>query len=161
MVDIIRADLTLPQHAADFIMLLDSYAYDPMGGGSGLSEYAKLNLATELNKRDDSLVLLAYVDQQPVGVCTCIEGFSTFACKPLMNIHDIAVLQEYRGKGIATALLGKAEELARQRGCCKLTLEVLSGNETAKAVYRRVGFSDYQLDPAKGHALFWEKKLEP
>lgn len=159
MIDIIAADLSLPHHAADFIMLLDSYAQDPMGGGTGLSEFAKANLATELGKRDDSLVLLAYIDNQAVGVCTCIEGFSTFACKPLMNIHDIAVLPEHRGNGIASALLKQVETIARQRGCCKLTLEVLSGNETAKSVYQRFGFKNYELDPSKGHALFWEKKL--
>ena len=45
------------------------------------------------------------------------------------------------------------------RGCCKLTLEVLDNNFIAKALYKKFGFSDYQLDPEYGNALFWEKKL--
>ena len=56
-------------------------------------------------------------------------------------------------------MLAKVEEVARARGCCKLTLEVLSNNEAAKSAYRRCGFSDYQLDPNAGSALFWEKTL--
>lgn len=159
MVDIIEADLSLPHHAADFIMLLDQYARDPMGGGTGLSDYAKNNLPAALSQRQDSLVLLAYLNDKAVAVCTCIEGFSTFACQPLLNIHDIAVLPQYRGQGIASLLLARAEKIARQRHCCKLTLEVLSGNQAAMAVYKKFGFRDYQLDPQAGTALFWEKKL--
>nr|GFD20020.1 hypothetical protein [Tanacetum cinerariifolium] len=54
-------------------------------------------------------------------------------------------------------MLTKVEEIARQRGCCKMTLEVLEGNEVALGAYRKLGFSDYQLDPQMGRALFWQK----
>jgi hypothetical protein len=36
---------------------------------------------------------------------------------------------------------------------------VLEGNTIAMAAYRSLGFEGYQLDPALGKALFWEKKL--
>ena len=71
----------------------------------------------------------------------------------------MAVLPEHRGRGIGHALLRAVEEEARGRGACKITLEVLSGNEPAKALYLALGYGDYQLDPAAGHALFWQKKL--
>ena len=51
------------------------------------------------------------------------------------------------------------EAMARQRGCCKLTLEVLEGNHGARRAYLDFGFEGYQLDPAMGQALFFEKKL--
>lgn len=159
MIEVIEADLGQTEHAEALVMLLDSYARDPMGGGNGLSDYAKANLAASLQQRDDSIVLLAYRDGRPVGVTTCIEGFSTFACQPLLNIHDIAVLPEHRGQGVATSMLEVAEAIALQRGCCKLTLEVLSGNNTAQAVYARFGFARYELDPSKGQAQFWHKPL--
>uniref|UniRef100_UPI0035583619 GNAT family N-acetyltransferase n=2 Tax=Pseudomonadota TaxID=1224 RepID=UPI0035583619 len=56
-------------------------------------------------------------------------------------------------------MLAKVEEIARQRGCCKLTLEVLEGNEVAKAAYQKQGFDGYQLDPQMGRAMFWQKVL--
>ena len=51
------------------------------------------------------------------------------------------------------------ERLARERGCCKVTLEVLEGNTSAQAAYRRAGFEGYQLDPLMGRAMFWQKWL--
>jgi len=88
-----------------------------------------------------------------------VEGFSTFACKPLLNVHDIAVLSGHRRQGVAAALLAAIEALARELGCCKLTLEVLSNNLPAQAAYRKVGFHSYRLDPKAGQAMFWQKKL--
>ena len=149
-------------HAADanaVVELLDAYARDPMGGGAGLSAPVRQELPRALATRPNVRVLLAELDARPVGVAVCIEGFSTFACKPLLNLHDIAVMPAYRRRGVATALLRAAETLARGLGCCKLTLEVLSNNLPAQATYRRAGFHDYRLDPASGHALFWQKQL--
>lgn len=37
--------------------------------------------------------VLAFDADQPVGLINAIEGFSTFACKPLINIHDVIVLR--------------------------------------------------------------------
>jgi ribosomal protein S18 acetylase RimI-like enzyme len=87
------------------------------------------------------------------------EGFSTFACQPLVNVHDLAVMPAYRGQGIAESMLALVERIARERGACKLTLEVLPGNVRAVRLYQRLGFANYQLDPAMGHAEFLQKYL--
>ena len=93
------------------------------------------------------------------AVANCFEGFSTFACKPLVNIHDITVLPQYRGKGISQRVLEKIEAIARSKGCCKITLEVLGNNTVAQSAYKKFGFGAYELDPKAGSAQFWEKKL--
>ncbi len=118
------------------------------------------SLATELSRRPHAFSVLCYIDGRPAGLVNCFEGFSTFRCKPLVNIHDVVVIDEFRGRGVSRKMLQRVEAIARQRGCCKLTLEVLEGNEAARRAYRRYGFSGYQLDPAAGQALFWEKHLE-
>ena len=69
------------------------------------------------------------------------------------------MLNEFRGNGISQKMLEKVEEIARTKGCCKITLEVLSNNEAAKSAYRKFGFSDYVLDAKAGTALFWQKQL--
>src|SRR5688572_14329373 len=84
----------------------------------------------------------ALADEEPVGVAVCFFGFSTFNARPLLNIHDLAVLPQYRGLGAGRALLQAAEEHARREGCCKLTLEVQEDNTRARALYRRFGFAD-------------------
>ncbi len=159
MLEITIADLSNPSHAEALVFLLNEYAKDEMGGKAPLSEFAKQNLVPALQKRPGAHVILAFVENQPVGLTICLEGFSTFACKPLLNIHDIVVLAAYRGRGISKQLLSKAEEIALRLGCCKLTLEVLEGNTVAQAAYQACGFAGYELDPKNGKALFWQKKL--
>lgn len=162
---ICRADYANPAHAAALLNLLDAYARDPMGGGEPLSEFVRTHLVPALAARPQAFSVLAFGeigahgDELPVGLVNCMEGFSTFACRPLVNVHDVAVLPEHRGQRIAEKMLALVEEIARERGACKLTLEVLQGNAGAIRLYNRVGFANYQLDPAMGQAQFLQKWL--
>lgn len=160
MFEIVIADLTQPTDANALVRLLNIYALDPMGGGQELSSYVQENLAATLAARSDVTVILAKTSAEYVGMLICIEGFSTFSCQPLLNIHDAVVIPEYRGRGISKLMFVKAEEIARSRGCCKLTLEVLAGNKPARSAYASVGFESFQLDPQMGDALFLQKKLD-
>ncbi|MBV0932805.1 GNAT family N-acetyltransferase [Marinobacterium weihaiense] len=158
-IEIVRADYANLRHADDIPMLLNEYAQDPMGGGKGLDPRVQTGLVDALARVPNAFSVLAYVDEQPAGLVNCFQAFSTFACKPIINIHDVVVLKPYRGVGLSHRMLERVETIARERGCCKVTLEVLSGNEAAKASYQRFGFAGYELDPETGVALFWEKKL--
>lgn len=152
-----QADYGRPSEAAAVVMLLDAYARDPAGGGEPLSGFVKAHLVQELAKRPQAYSVLAFDGEQPVGLVNCIEGFSSFKCKPLVNVHDVAVLASHRGRGIAEAMLAEAERIAIGRGAVKMTLEVLSGNAPAVRLYRRIGYEGYQLDPAMGTAQFFQK----
>ena len=156
---IIQLTYTDEKQNKDLLMLLADYAVGDMGGGKPLSAYTQCNLLSALAQRSDVLSLMAYEGDVAVGLLNAFEGFSTFKCKPLLNIHDVCVMAGYRRQGIATKLLQAAEQIALQRGYCKLTLEVLQGNEAAKAAYCQFGFEAYELDPEMGQAMFWEKNL--
>lgn len=158
---ILQVNYQDPAQMAEFMMILNAYALDPMGGGQPLSEETLKNLPGELSKRPGVHSLMAYVDQKPVGLVNLVEGFSTFAAKPLLNVHDAIVLKGYRRRGIMSALLKAAQDLALSQGACKLTLEVLSANSGAIKAYHKFGFGSYELDPQFGHALFLDKKLTP
>jgi len=159
-ISLVRADYHNEQHAKDLIILLNAYALDEMGGGEALSNDVQENLVAIMAKRSDVFTVLCYVDEEPAGIINCVEGFSTFSCKPLINIHDCGVLAKFRGLGLSLKLFGEVEKIAIERECCKLTLEVLQGNKVAQKAYKKLGFSGYELDPKLGHALFWEKKLK-
>lgn len=161
--NICLANYADPAHAQAIVNLLDAYAQDPAGGGTALPAFTKANLVSELAKRPQAFSVLAFDGDAPVGLVNCIEGFSTFACKPLVNVHDVVVLGSHRGQRVGEQMLALVEQIAMQRGACKLTLEVLSGNLSAMKLYQRIGFSAYQLDPAKfeqwGSAQFLQKWL--
>jgi len=154
-----RVDYTRPADAQALVSLLDMYARDPMGGGEQLSENVKMRLCQDLARLPNAVSFIAWDGLTAVGLINCFVAYSTFKAKPLLNVHDIAVLPQHRGRGVGQALLDAAENEAKHRGCCKLTLEVLSGNARAVASYERFGFAGYQLDPAAGHAVLMQKWL--
>ena len=85
---ICRVDYANTTHARALASMLDLYARDVMGGAKPLSQFAQRKVAAELAKRPHAFSVLAFVGETPVGLANCFEGFSTFACKPLVNVHD-------------------------------------------------------------------------
>jgi GNAT superfamily N-acetyltransferase len=152
-----RVDYQMAQDRAALCSLLNHYAQDAMGGGEAIDPAALARLCNELAARPFAFSFIAWRGEEPVGLINCFEGFSTFKAQPLINIHDVVVLANQRGLGIAQALMAAVETEARARGACKLTLEVLSGNAVALQSYERYGFAPYQLDPQAGHAMFLQK----
>ncbi|NRD71698.1 GNAT family N-acetyltransferase [Shewanella sp. VB17] len=156
-IEVLIADYLNEQHSQDIGYLLNNYAADPMGGGTPLSDFIQQNLALELSKVPNAFSVICYVNDKPAGLANCFEAFSTFKCKPLINVHDVVVVNEFRGLGISQLILAKVEERAKEKECCKITLEVLEGNEVACKSYIKFGFDGFELDPKVGKALFWQK----
>ena len=157
--DIYKADFANPNHCSGIVDVLNSYATDEIGRGNTLSEDVRKRLISELNKHPAAFVLLAFVDGQAVGLAICFMGFSTFQACPLLNIHDLAVLPEFRAHGIGRALLSKVEAYAMERGCCKLTLEVREDNPRALGLYERFGFGDLMVGNSTVRTRFLSKSI--
>jgi ribosomal protein S18 acetylase RimI-like enzyme len=100
----------------------------------------KASLIDGLIAHGHTRVYLAFEEDVPAGLAICFVGFSTFKARPLLNVHDLAVAPEFRGRGIGKALLDAAADDARRLGYCKLTLEVRADNHKALELYRRAGF---------------------
>jgi hypothetical protein len=113
MENIFIADLNNPVHAEAVVYLLNEYAKDDMGVGSELPEYVKHNLVPELKKRQGIYAVIAFVHEAPAGLAICMEGFSTFACKPLLNVHDIVVAPQFRGREYQSAYWQKRRKLLK------------------------------------------------
>ncbi len=159
MLSIIDANFADPAHASGLLEVLDSYAREPIGGGRPIASDVRARLPAELGALPNALALLAREGEQVVGIAICFVGYSTFAARPLLNLHDLAVLPELRGKGIGRALLEAVEARARQLGCCKLTLEVAEENTGARALYARFGFGDYAPGQRGLRTFFVQKRL--
>ena len=156
--EVVRADLMDPQHAEQFLRLLDLYMRHPMGAGRPLDPVLHPQLLTGLRSHPGTHVLLARTQGDVVGMAVCFQGFSTFLARPLLNIHDLIVAPAARGSGVGWQLLAAVERLACELGCCRLTLEVREDNLTARRLYDRFGF---QTGDGDGSAVyhFWTKPL--
>ena len=157
--EIVDADLQNARHAEGTVEILDAYARDPIGGGQPLSPDVRSRLASGLSGQSNCIILLAIRAGQPVGAAVCFQGYSTFAARPLLNIHDLAVLPAHQGQGIGQALLAAVENRARELSCCKVTLEVRGDNEGARRLYNRFGFVNAGGEPDAVATFFLEKTL--
>lgn len=158
-VSIIEADLDRSDHQQAVMAITAAYALDPMGNGAPLSADVLERLIPGLRAHPTTLVLLAYVGGGVVGIATCFIGFSTFAACPVINVHDLCVVDSHRGRGIGRALLQAVERAAMERACAKVTLEVLEHNHCARSLYERLGFAPAAYRPENGVALLYAKPL--
>jgi ribosomal protein S18 acetylase RimI-like enzyme len=150
-VSVVHADFRVPAHGDGLVRILDEYARLPHIAGRGLPDDVRENLVDRLAATSGKQILLAIDEGRVVGIAVCFEAFSTFAGRPLLNIHDLAVTVEYRGRGVGTMLLDAVAERARELSCCRVTLEVDTENPGAKKLYERSGFVMTQE--------FWKKEL--
>jgi ribosomal-protein-alanine N-acetyltransferase len=90
--------------------------------------------------KDDQTVLLVARGGEEGSPCVVIGSFSGRIVEGELQVEDLAVLIEQRGRGIGRALMRRAIGEARSRGAAWATLEVRAGNEVARRLYERVGF---------------------
>ncbi len=156
---IVQANLDDSVHQRAVVEMVNAYARDPMGRGEDLPAAVRAGLIDGLRGHPMSLIFLALDGGRPVGIAVCFVGFSTFFAKRLINVHDLAVVPEYRYKGVGRRLLERVEATARERGYCKVTLEVHAVNLPAQRLYRNVGFQNIGGEGGTARVWFLEKFL--
>jgi len=160
-IDVVRADLGDEKHAEAVLALLSHYALDEMAGARPLPDAVRESVIAGLRAHPTTDIQLAFDGERAVGVAICFIAFSTFRAQRILNIHDLAVLDTERGKGIGRKLLGAVEVRARELGCCKLTLEVLEHNRRARGLYGSYGFGHFAPGEAQHTTFFLEKPISP
>lgn len=154
MVEIIEVDFYNEAHCKGVVELMNHYMLDAMGDHPPHNEELAGKMIEGLKKHCNKLCLLAVLDNEFVGLVNSFIGFGTFAAKPFINIHDVVVKEDYRGRKIGRLLLEKVKEKAIQLDCGKITLEVRDDNVRAQKLYASLGYKD--SDPLM---YFWSKYL--
>ncbi|GAA1727930.1 N-acetyltransferase family protein [Streptomyces yatensis] len=86
-------------------------------------------------------ILVAELGGCPVGYIRLVPS-TPLACNAhVRQIQGLAVDERTRGKGVARALLGAAQEEARRQGATRITLRVLGHNAPARRLYASEGFA--------------------
>ena len=115
----------------------------------------------EVQKQGEGVYLIAWHEHIPVGHFLLYwRGPQDAQVMQHVDVTESAYLEAgatqvaYRRKGVATALIQEAEQLARAKGCLRIGLKVgSSDNPEAKRLYEHLGYVDW------GHGDFlvsWE-----
>jgi ribosomal protein S18 acetylase RimI-like enzyme len=132
------------------LLMRTHYAFDPLRflspDDSVESGYA--SFLASVARRADSRVFVAEDDGDIVGyVYVALEPLSWKELRgPAGFIHDIAVNEEARGSGTATALLTAATEWLREQGAPRVILWTAAPNEAAQRLFHRAGFRDTMIE---------------
>lgn len=86
---------------------------------------------------NEGRLMYAYIEEQK------IIGYFSLAQRSehQYELTNLAVLPEYRHKGIGKAMISFAVNEARKRGCYKINLQIIEENTRLKTWYQALGFS--------------------
>jgi len=101
-------------------------------------ETAHNNPALVIDKKvevDDQLFFVAVVDTTVVG--TIMAGYDGHRGW----IYSVAVSPSHRRQGIGSRLVSHAERALTCKGCVKINLQIMEGNESVAGFYASLGFS--------------------
>ena len=71
------------------------------------------------------------------------RGDATLVAFRHRRLRYVVVTESARGTGVGKMLLGRAEELARKRGCFRMSLVTAGWREDTHRFYERLGWDDY------------------
>jgi len=90
-----------------------------------------------------NVTLVAEIEGEVVGVIDMAYHQRLGDHRPQARVNDVIVTESARGAGVGTALLQRAEELARKRGCFRMALVTATWRASSIAFYRHEGWQDY------------------
>ncbi len=119
----------------------------------GTTKYDRAELCKLISDNDTPVYGAFDEDGKLLGYCFCQfkEQPDAAVLKPFkyMYIDDLCVDENIKGKGIAKSLYEYVVEIAKERGCYEITLNVWEGNDRAKHFYEKMG-----LKPQKTYMEF-------
>lgn len=84
---------------------------------------------------EDGLFFVAMADEAVVG--TIMAGYDGHRGW----IYSLAVSPAWRRQGIGSKLVAHAERALMDKGCVKINLQIMEGNESVSAFYASIGYS--------------------
>lgn len=97
------------------------------------------NFLKSINDSEHSIMIVCFVDGEMAGNCH-LSFYAGIKTKHRANVA-IALKKKFWGMGIGTALFQEMIQIAKEKDIAQLELTVIEGNERAKALYEKMGFS--------------------
>jgi ribosomal protein S18 acetylase RimI-like enzyme len=86
-----------------------------------------------------AFVLLAEIDEYPIGFATYHFIYSTFLAKPGIWLDDLYVKIEHRSNKVGQAIMLRLCQIAQEKGCSRIDWTVAVSNERGIKFYQRLG----------------------
>ncbi|GAB2176229.1 GNAT family N-acetyltransferase [Dongia sp. agr-C8] len=108
-------------------------------------------LLDEIAANSGAAFLAEAPDGAAIGMVTCWRAEDptditvTPAARAHLYISDIFVVESWRGRDVAGALLAAAEAHGRGLGLAQMTIGLLAVNHAARRAYEKSGFEDYEI----------------
>jgi ribosomal protein S18 acetylase RimI-like enzyme len=91
--------------------------------------------------RRESKIFLALLEGEPVGFVQLYPTFASIAMKRAWVLYDLFVAPAARRKGVAQALMQRAQKLGAETGAAELVLETAATNRAAQRLYAKLGWT--------------------
>jgi GNAT superfamily N-acetyltransferase len=89
--------------------------------------------------KDDSIIYIAYDNDEAIGFTQLYPLFSSVSMKPMYILNDLFVSSTYRGQGVGEALINRAKQLCKSENNKGLAIQTAFDNP-AQHLYERLGF---------------------
>ena len=130
---IIKAEL---EHIPDLIPLFDGYRMFY----KQISDYMSAQkFLTERIKNNQSVIFIAYEEENAVGFTQLFPLFSSVSMEPMYLLNDLFIEDNYRNQGIGKLLIDEAKKLCQNLNYKGLAIQTASDNP-AQHLYERLGF---------------------
>lgn len=101
-----------------------------------------LMLWNRIISNNDHHIIVAEEDGKIVSSCVCvIVPNLTHSQRPYALVENVVTDENYRSRGLATACLDYAKNIAQKENCYKIMLMTGSKKESTLNFYRRAGYN--------------------
>ncbi len=133
-----RIDAASNAHLTELVRLY--LAYRVFYGEAPVEERSAAFIHDRVERSAGRYFLAWNESSSAIGFMHLMPSTNTLAMRPIWLLEDLYVDVAARGQGVATALLGYAEEFARSTGAERLTLATAHDNLAAQHIYKKAGY---------------------
>jgi GNAT superfamily N-acetyltransferase len=143
--------LSRPDDKRQWLALWDGYNrfYERQGPTALPDEVTETTWRRFFDETEPVHALVAEIEGRLVGFTHYLFHRSTTSIGPNCYLQDLFVLEEARGRGVASALIDAVGRAAKEQGAQRIYWQTHENNQRARALYDRIaersGFLIYRI----------------
>ena len=102
-------------------------------------ERASKYLEARLTNKE-SIIFICLSDNTAIGFTQLYPTFCSVELSRIFVLYDLYILSSHRNLGAGTRLMNTAKNYAIDHGASRLDLETETNNQTAQALYEKLGY---------------------